>query len=189
MKADLRKAILAKRNLLTTQEIASKSLKIKKKLFNLVEFKEANFISFYISFRSEVKTHEMIKEALMLGKRIGVPIVESEKKLSLSELKEFDNELEMGKFGILEPKFRYRREVNLEEVELVIVPGIVFDKNGNRIGYGGGYYDYLLSKMKGVSFIGLAYELQIVHQVPVEDYDIPVHKIITEDRIITCKEV
>jgi 5-formyltetrahydrofolate cyclo-ligase len=131
----------------------------------------------------------MIKEALKLGKMIAVPIVEKEKTLSLSELKDFENELEVGKFGILEPKLEYRRRVNLEEVELVIVPGIAFDKNGNRIGYGGGYYDYLLKKMKDVSFIGLAYELQIVTQIPIEEKDISVHKIITEDRIIKCQEV
>lgn len=187
MKTDIRKAILSKRDLLTTQQIARKSLEIKKRLFNLLEFKEATLISFYISFRSEVQTHEMIKEALRLDKRVVVPIVEREKILSLSELKDFDNELEIGKFGILEPNLKYRREVNLSEVELVIVPGIVFDKNGNRIGYGGGYYDNLLSRMKCVPFIGLAYELQIVPQVSAEEYDIPAHKIITEERIMVCQ--
>ncbi|MEW6096269.1 MAG: 5-formyltetrahydrofolate cyclo-ligase [bacterium] len=188
MKTDLRKAISEKRNLLTTQEITSKSLKIKERLFNLEEFKKASIISFYISFRSEVQTHEMIKEALRLDKRVAVPIVESEKVLSLSEIKDFDNELKIGKFGILEPKLECRRKINLEEVELVIVPGVVFDERGNRIGYGGGYYDNLLNKMKGIPFIGLAYELQIVNHIPVEDGDIPVHKIITEKRIIICQQ-
>lgn len=187
MKQELRKTILAKRNLLTTKEIEEKSLEIKKRLFGLLEFKEAILISFYISFRSEVQTHEMIKETLRFDKRVVVPIVEREKILSLSELKDFDNEIEIGKFGILEPNLKYRREVNLSEVELVIVPGIIFDKNGNRIGYGGGYYDNLLSRMKCVPFIGLAYELQIVPQVLAEGYDIPVHKIITEDRIMVCQ--
>lgn len=188
-KSSLRRTILAKRNLLTTQQIMGKSLAIKKKLFDLIEFKNSTLISFYVSFISEVKTHQMIKEALRLGKRVAIPIVERQKTLSLSELKDFDNELEIGKFGILEPKLEYRRKVNLEEVELVIVPGIAFDENGNRIGYGQGYYDYLLSKMKGIPFIGLAYELQIVPQIQVGERDVAVHKIITEDRIITCKEL
>lgn len=186
MKQDLRKTILDKRNLLTTQEITQKSLEIKKRLFNLPEFKNANCISFYISFRNEVKTYEMIKEALKLDKRVFVPVVEEKRVLSLSELKDFNNELEIGKFGILEPKVEYKRKVNLKQVVLVIVPGVVFDEKGNRIGYGGGYYDNLLNKIKDGLFIGLAYEFQIVSQIPATESDVPVHKIITENRIITC---
>lgn len=186
MKQEIRKIILAKRDLLTAQEITQKSLEIKKRLFNLLEFKEAKWISFYLSFRNEVKTYEMVKEALMLDKQVVVPVVEEKRILSLSELRDFDNELERGKFGILEPKVECKRKVNLEKVELVIVPGVVFDAKGNRIGYGGGYYDNLLPKMKEGLFIGLAYELQIVPQIPTKEGDIPVHKIITENRIITC---
>ncbi|MEW6617736.1 MAG: 5-formyltetrahydrofolate cyclo-ligase [bacterium] len=184
MKTDLRKAILARRDLLTIQEITAKSFKIKGRLFDLAEFKESAFVCFYVSFKSEVQTHQMIKETLMLNKKVAVPIVERNKSLSLCELKDFDKELEVGKFGILESKLEYRRPVDLSKVKLVIVPGVVFDKNGNRIGYGGGYYDNLLSKMCGIPFIGLAYELQIVNDVPAEDRDIPVHKIITENRVI-----
>lgn len=186
IKQDLRKTILVKRDLLTAQEITQKSLEIKKRLFNLLEFKEARWISFYLSFRNEVKTYEMIKEALRLDKRIVVPVVEEKRSLSLSELKDFEHELEIGKFGILEPKVEYKRKVNLEKVELIIVPGVVFDTKGNRIGYGGGYYDNLLPKIKNGLFIGLAYECQIVPHIPTKDSDIPVHKIITENRILTC---
>jgi len=188
MKSNLRKIILEKRDLLSPKEITRKSLEIKQRLFNLKEFNEVTIISFYVSFRSEVETHEMIKETLRLDKRVVVPIVKKKKRLSLSELKNF-NELELGKFGILEPKVAFRREINLEEVELVIVPGVAFDEKGNRIGYGRGYYDDLLTRMKKIPFIGLAYELQIVPEIPKEERDIPVHKIITEDRIIRCKEV
>ncbi len=186
MKAELRKAILAKRNLLTPQQITAKSLQIKQKLFNMVEFKKAICVCFYVSFKNEVSTHEMIKEALQLGKRIVVPVVESEKTLSLCEIKDFAQEMGIGKFGILEPKSEYRRQVDLSELELVVVPGIAFDENGNRIGFGRGYYDNLLSKMVGLPFIGLAYDLQIVTRIPATDCDIPVHKIITESRIVTC---
>ncbi|MFH1563825.1 MAG: 5-formyltetrahydrofolate cyclo-ligase [Nitrospirota bacterium] len=187
MKAEIRKAILAKRYLLSPEEIIRKSSQIKKRLFEVTEFKTSNCIAFYISFRNEVRTHEMVKEALGLGKKIIVPVVEREKTLSLCEIKDFEEELGIGKFGLLEPKSEYRRQVDLSELELVIVPGIAFDENGNRIGYGGGYYDNLLSQLAGIPFIGLAYELQIIAQIPTADYDIPVHKIITESRIITCE--
>ncbi|WP_236909113.1 5-formyltetrahydrofolate cyclo-ligase [Clostridium sp. Cult3] len=185
----LRKQILDKRSQLTPQEIKEKSKSIENRLFSLVEYKQSNFIFSFISFRDEVHTHEIIKTSLDNGKRIGVPITVVEpRKLLVSEIKDFDEELEMGYYDILAPKEEYQRIVSPDLVDLVLVPGVAFDERGYRVGYGGGYYDRFFSGLKrDVVKIGLCYELQISSQVPIDSYDIPVDYILTERRLIKCR--
>ncbi|MDI6704347.1 MAG: 5-formyltetrahydrofolate cyclo-ligase [bacterium] len=187
MKEEIRKEIRTKRDSLSEKEILEKSEIIKERLFALKEFKDAHIILFYVSTRSEVKTDEMIRQSLSLKKRVILPKVRGG-DLLLSELKDFPKELEKGAYGIYEPKSGYIREINHNEIDLVIVPGIAFDRFGFRLGYGGGFYDKLLSMMKNQSFIGLAYEMQIIDKIPVREYDIAVHKIITEERVITIRD-
>jgi len=184
-KEEIRKRILSLRDSQTEEEMRSKSELIQKRLFNLPEFKKAKTIMFYVAMGSEVRTEQMIKQALKQGKRVVVPISDVKKrKLILSELKDFD-ELKPGTFNILEPKKEFIRPVSAEEIDLVIVPGIAFDKKGNRIGYGMGFYDkFLTSLKKRIPVVGLAYELQIVDAIPVDDKDVTVNKVITEKEVI-----
>jgi 5-formyltetrahydrofolate cyclo-ligase len=165
-----------------------KSLRIKENLFSLPEFSNAEKILFYVSTKGEVLTKEMIKDSLSLGKKVVVPISNvKEKNLILSELRDFDKELRPSKFGILEPKKQFFREVSPEEIDLVIVPGIAFDRRGNRIGYGMGFYDNFLSNLKKeIPVIALAYEFQIVSEIPTHKKDVRVQKIITEKKVIDC---
>jgi len=185
-KEDIRKKILSLRDSLTEEEMESKSELIQERLFNLPEFKKARTVLFYVSTRNEVKTEKMIKSALKQGKRIIVPITDvKERKLLFSELKDFDKELETGTFNILEPKKEFFRPVSQEDIDFIIVPGIAFDKDGDRIGYGMGFYDKFLSSLKKqVPTVGLAYEFQVVNDIPVHDKDVTVYKVITEKRII-----
>lgn len=167
--------------------INNRSSSIMQKVFSLSDFVNANTIFFYISFRGEVKTLEIIEEALSIGKRVVVAKVDKENKgLILSEIESL-TELEPGFLGILEPK--EIKEIKPEELDMVLVPGIAFDEKGNRVGYGKGYYDRFLRKIKNVPFIGLAYEVQMVNNIPSDKHDISVDKIITEERVIKCKEV
>jgi len=184
-KEEIRKKILSLRDSQTEEEMRTKSELIQKRVFNLPEFKKAKTILFYVSMRSEVRTEQMIKQALKQGKRIVVPKSNvKERKLILSELKDFD-ELESGTFNIPEPKKEFFRLVSPEELDLIIVPGVVFDKDGDRIGYGMGFYDNFLSSLKKrIPVVGLAYELQIVDDITVHDKDVTVDKVVTEERII-----
>lgn len=186
MKQTLKQEITAKRKSLSKEEIKEKSNKIKDKLFSLDEFKNSKNIMFYISFNNEVDTHKIIKE-LLKEKKIIVPYVTKKNPiLQLSELKNF-NELEPKNLGILEPKENFIREFSLKKLDLVIVPGLVFDKNGHRIGYGYGYYDRFLKKLdKDVKKIGVACEFQIVEKIPEERHDVPMDLIITEKRVLRC---
>lgn len=185
----MRKEMLENRSKLTKKEIREKSNKIKEKLMKLEKFKEAQVIFSFISFGDEVDTHEIIKESLKLGKRVGVPVTIPEgRKLLVSELYDFDKELELGYYDILAPKEEYIREIHPKEIDVVLVPGVVFTPAGYRIGYGGGYYDRFFSKNKDVYKIGLCFDMQIADEIPIDLYDIPVDIIITEDRIIDCSK-
>jgi 5-formyltetrahydrofolate cyclo-ligase len=186
MKAKLRNELLSKRNNLSQEEIEAKSRSIKKRLFGLKGFKEARFILFYAAFRSEVKTESMIKEALSSGKRVALPIVSKKgDRLLISELKDYDKELAPGYCNIPEQKKRFHRLKDLDEIDLVILPGVGFDEKGNRLGYGGGFYDRFLSGTEqSVSTVGLAYEVQIIPEMRRDLHDVKVDRIVTEKRVI-----
>lgn len=173
------------------EEALAKSSQIQGILFELPEFRKAKTVSFYVTKpgSGEVDTEQMIKESLRMGKRVILPIVEkAAKKLALCELRDFDVELEPGTFNVPEPKSEYRRPVPCRECELVIVPGIAFDLHGHRLGFGGGYYDRLLREIVslrlGVPFVGLAYELQVVDNLPHTWNDVAVHILVTEKRVL-----
>jgi len=181
MKRALRKEILDKRNRMKKEDIIKKSRGIREKLFLMPEFMNSKTIAFYISFGSEVFTHSMIKE--LLGKKRILAPKTTDNEIIFSEIGDF-NELKPGKFNILEPVDI--KEADHNKIDLIIVPGIVFDKKGHRIGYGYGFYDKLLKKIN-CKKIGLAFSLQIVDKIPKEDYDVAVDKIVTEEEVINCR--
>ncbi|GAB6100328.1 5-formyltetrahydrofolate cyclo-ligase [Halanaerocella petrolearia] len=188
-KNEQRKRLLDKRDNLTKEEIIKKSRQVKEYLFQQSEFRNANRIMFYVAFRSEVETELMIKRSLDLGKEIVVPITnKKQKKMELSLLKNYNRELELGTYGILEPKDKYIRPVNPESLDLIIVPGVAFDSHGNRLGYGGGYYDRLFDIISEIPRVALGFELQIVDKVITEEHDFSVDKIITERNIYVVVE-
>jgi len=187
MKEDLRRRIMKKRNAVSTSELMEKSAKIKHRIFEMDLFRNAQTILFYVSYDNEVFTHDMIKESMSMGKTVVVPkSVTKDNTLILSKLTNW-NDLKVGAYNILEPKQDTIKEIPAESIDLILVPGVVFDIHGNRIGHGKGYYDRLLNDTQKVSHIGLAFETQIVDAVPVEGHDLPVDIIVTEERIIECK--
>jgi len=186
-KEDIRRKILKKRLSLPSKDIEDKSRQIFLHFTETVEYKNSQNIMFYVATRSEVQTEEMIKASIRVGKNIFVPVILTEcNSLAPSKILDFNNELEIGKKGILEPKKEYYKYFPLENIDLIVVPGVSFDLSGNRIGRGFGYYDNFLRKIcTSTKIIALAFEIQIIEKVPTDKNDIPVHKIITEKRIIT----
>jgi len=186
MKEDLRKDLLKKRNNLSNLDVLKKSKKIEKRLFKMNEYKESQVILFYISYDNEVFTHEMIKNSMLEKKNIVVPLSDKKTRtLILSKLDKWED-LEIGTYSILEPKKECIQSISIDKIDIIIVPGVGFDKKGNRIGHGMGYIDKLLEDSNYAIHIGLAFELQIVDFMPIEKHDISVNKIITEKRIISC---
>jgi len=186
MKEGLRKEGKKIRENLPKSELLEKSDRIKKRLYKMKEFRKAPTILFYVSYDNEVYTHDMIKESLSTEKNVIVPITDKENHcLILSKIKAWED-LERGAYSILEPNKNCVNKVSLDKIDLILVPGVVFDKSGNRIGHGVGYYDSLLKDSKNACHIGLAFEVQIVDSIPAEEHDMKVDKIVTENRVINC---
>lgn len=190
-KQSLRNRIQRLRGQLTEEERQRFSLEICRQVSAISQYQRAKTILYFMSFRSEVETRPLILEGLAQQKKVILPLTDiDQQKLSFSELRNLATELQIGAYGICEPKAEYIRTVSAREIDLVLTPGLVFDETGYRIGYGGGYYDRFLGSLRKKPFlIALAFELQVLHTpLPVEEFDIPVDLIVTERRVILCQE-
>ncbi len=152
-------------------------------------YKSSKVIFIYVSFGSEVDTHLFIKEALEEGKVIAVPYVISLKEGMCAIAIRSLSELKPGKYGILEP-VNIQEIIPPEELDLVLLPGLAFDLSGGRLGYGGGFYDRFLRKLKPSALkVALAYSMQICDSVPTEPWDEAIDGILTEKGFISFKEI
>lgn len=179
----LRKKIFTLRDSLSAAEILARSRGIAAALAGLPFYRERDLtIMFFLSFRSEVETREMVEDNLDRGNRVLIPKSEpAERKLIPSQLLDFEKDLAPGFYGIPEPGPGALRPVEPREIDLLIVPGVAFDLRGNRLGYGGGYYDRFFERLRpAVPLVALAFELQLVPRVPVDPWDRPMDWIVTE---------
>ncbi len=185
-KKELRKSALALRDTLEEAEIAEKSALIKGRLFGLEEFRQGQTIMFFLSFGKEVLTESMVRESLSRGKKILVPKTDTRNKgLILSRLLDYDRDLAPGVWGIPEPRPGALRPAKPREVDLVVVPGVAFDREGNRLGYGGGYYDRLFPTLKaGTPLVALAFACQLVPAVPTSPHDQQIDCLVTEEQVL-----
>ncbi len=167
--------------LLPEAQRREKSVAIQERLFALEDFVRARCVAFYIAVPPEVETSLMIDRALATGKKVVVPSCNLETiELSLYQIRNRER-LQRGAFGILEPVRDDRFLTRAEEVDCVIVPGVVFDKKNNRLGRGGGYYDRFLKQLRpDACKVGLAFSFQIVDAVPTDPHDVPVDIVLTD---------
>lgn len=182
----LRKHIYAVRDSLTPEEISAKSRAVAGQLEKLPFYREAGVIMFFMNFRSEVETGEMVKSSLARGIRVIIPkMVPKKRELIPSELLDYEKDLTRGYFGVPEPQPEALRPVDPRQIDLLIVPGVAFDLQGNRLGYGGGYYDRFFERLcPGAPLVAPTFELQLVEQVPVEAWDRRMDWLVTERRAI-----
>ncbi|MCK4436449.1 5-formyltetrahydrofolate cyclo-ligase [bacterium] len=182
----LRKEMLGRRSSLSLQAVIEKSNLIRKNLFALPQFEVAKVVMFYVAKDNEVRTGEMIKESLRMGKTVAVPITRvKERNLVPSLLTDYDLELAPGTYRILEPKEEYIRPISPQEIDLVIVPAVAFDHRGSRLGFGGGFYDNFLRQVPPKTIrIGLAFQLQMVEGLPSQEKDERVNIIVTEEGVL-----
>ena len=158
------------------------SYEIAQLLFQDPLWKEANTVGVTISKSPEVDTYQIIRKAWDEGKQVVIPkCLPKKKEMVFRTLTKF-NQLESVYYGLLEPIEAVTREIPANEIDLIIVPGLAFTKNGYRIGFGGGYYDRYLAGFAGQT-ISLAFTPQIVVELPIEEHDIPVNKIITVKKV------
>jgi len=179
----IRKEIIARRDALSITVRKAKDESIKRRLIALPEFIKARTILFYASFRSEVGTLQLLQNSLLNNKTVVLPKVDVQYDgLKLYEMRTMED-LAPGCYGILEPPANEDRSMHAADIDLMIIPGVAFDEHFNRMGYGNGFYDRLLSHKKAPA-IALAYEEQIVAHIPVDEHDVKMDKIITDKRII-----
>lgn len=176
MKQALRSKTREKRKAISPDLYAKKSAVIREKLKKMPEFAAAQTIMVYVSNDEEVDTHELIKDLLAAGKKLYAPKVDGE-RIFICRLTNWE-QLKPGKFGILEP-CEILNPAHPEIMDLILVPGIVFDKRGHRIGYGKGFYDSMLKAGNGLK-IGLAFSEQMVDEIPDESHDVPLDVVITD---------
>ncbi len=177
-----RKTMKDKRVCMPKEAVKELSGAICKTLLSMDIYQNANCICLYISAKNEVDTTPIIEAALQAGKMVAAPRVR-DKQMDFIVFHSME-ELELGSFGILEPT---GAEVVTPEQALLIMPGVAFDMNCNRIGYGGGFYDRYLAEHEAKVSVAFAYELQMVEQLEVEGFDKKPDMIITEKRVITGK--
>lgn len=190
-KKALRTKYLEKRNGMAAEKRKEASKKIREWVFANKRFKAADTVFVYASYKSEVETKEIIQGALRQGKRVAVPKVHGT-KMFFYEIKSWE-ELFPGYQGILEPQNTGREPIVPSGNHIMLVPGAVFDRKGNRIGYGGGYYDQYLDRIfEAYGYrpycMALAFACQIHEgKIPAEEHDKKMDCILTERRVIMPK--
>ncbi len=178
-KPDIKRRILQARDSLDEQLRQQYSQMIIRRLMQTESYRTASFLYCYMHMRSEVMTDELISQALADGKRVAIPRVNG-REMEFCRIESLQ-QVQCGYMGIREPV----TDQVQQETSLVLVPGTVFDQSGNRIGYGGGFYDRYFSCHPRHQKVGLAFQLQIVPQLKPEAHDIPMDMVITESELYT----
>lgn len=170
----LRKQIREKKQAMTPEQIRSASEKLKELFLATQQYRQAKTVYGYLPYNQEVRTVPILEQALADGKRIAVPKVYGNemKFIYLTDL----NRVAPGYAGIPEPV--EDGPVGDDPTALVLMPGLAFDKAGHRIGYGGGFYDKFLAEEPEHPTVALCYEFQVVQQLPTEEFDIPVDRVL-----------
>lgn len=183
-KTEIRKLAHAARKDQTNKDEVSQQ--ITTRVIALPEYQAANCVMWYVDVRAEARTRHALPQALESGKNVVIPYcVDGE--LELFHLQSMD-ELETGMYKILEPREDLRsvdaKRIDVSELDLILVPGVAFDARGGRTGHGKGYYDKLLENAKAETpLIALAFECQMFDEIPMQDHDIFMDKVVTEAKV------
>lgn len=182
-KKKLRKYIQDKRDALSIKEREIKSKAATEKFFSIKDYIKAKNILICYPFRSEINTKIIIEDALNKGKKIILPKVDKN-KLNLYFVNNLKDQLEKGAYGIMEPTPPFCERARVTDIDLAVIPGIGFDKNFNRLGYGGGFFDRLFPYLpKRAKKMALCFDIQVMPKIPVAKNDRKIDILITESKI------
>ena len=177
-KTFLRKTLLKKIKSVPLLSRHVKSRRILRKLSREPVFRRAEHVAFYYGIVPEIETKPFLRKALK-DKKIYLPRIDPEKSLTLCRVRSLSKDLKKGTYNIMEPK-AFCEERPAGQMDVIIAPGVAFDKGGGRLGRGGGYYDRLFRKAGKVVKIGLCFREQIVKKVPMKIHDVRVDRVITD---------
>ena len=182
-KKEIRRQVLARREELGHNARQEKSQQIVKHLLSLSELLQAQTVMLFMDFRNEVETGQLVDYVLETGQCLILPRCAPQGQLDLYLVQNLAEDIEFGKWAIREPKMDLP-SILPEAIDFVLVPGVAFDKEGNRLGYGGGYYDRFMKKLRPhVPRVAVAFDCQIVDSIPTGPYDQKITKLVTEQGV------
>lgn len=186
-KADLRTQVLARRAALTPAERVERGAAVREQLRRLPEVQVARTIIGYAAFGAEVDIDDVLTELSDAGRGVFLPFVDGD-DLGIARVADLATDLAPGYRGVREPKAIGRRPANPRRCEVAIVPGVAFDRQGGRLGYGGGHFDRLLARLRpGTPVVAVAFATQMVDAVPREPHDHPMDLVVTEEETLRVK--
>lgn len=186
----LRAKFMALRSAMTEAERIEKSEAICRVVTATDQFHESSVIALYSPIRHEVDTEGIFHAARRLGKTTAYPLVTRERHVLRFFSVDEPNQLIPGTYGIKEPDAHSTPEIAVHELDVIFIPAVLLDMDGFRLGYGGGYYDRLLSDpAMRAHTTAVVYDFQVVGRLPRQDHDVPVDRIVTENRVITGAQI
>ena len=184
VKAFLRKTVLGRRDAMDAGIRTALSRAIVRDLFDLAAYRRSGTVMAYVGFGSELQTDEFVFHTLEQGKTLLLPRVNGRKRgLDIYEVRDPVRDLEVGTWGIREPRPDRCARVDPDIIDFVLVPGLAFDARGGRLGYGGGFYDRLLASILSTRtwLVAGAFESQRVERLPLDEHDVPMDVVVTEN--------
>lgn len=186
LKKSMRRKLRAHRQSLPEAERANLSEIIVRKFLAHEIYQKAQIVMAYMSMPEEVQLRDVFMDAFSCGKTMAVPFIVGKGEMLPVSVSNF-GELGPGAFGIQTVLENLRKFIDADKIDCVIVPGAAFDVHGNRLGLGGGFYDVFLKKAVNAKRVALAFDFQLLDEIPAESHDMPVDLIITENRIIEAE--
>lgn len=180
-KTQKRASILNQRQKLNPEFRAVASAEVARSLFDLKEYQRVASLGLYAAFDNEVETEAIFHHSVHLSKKVFYPKANSDKTTLSFHAVSSLSELTPGYAGILEPVTEETE--NIQDIQMLVIPGVAFDRNGNRLGYGHGFYDRLLKNYRGYK-IALAYEFQLLDVLPTDSTDEIVDVVVTEEQVV-----
>ena len=189
MKKEFRKMVIELRSNKDSDFLSLNSQVITEKLLFMECIKKANIIMIYLDFNNEVKTDALITKLLSMRKTVVAPVtIKNKRKLIPFKITNIKDDITIGAYGIREPKQNPNNKLNIKDIDIVIVPAVAYDKNCYRLGYGGGFYDRFIKKLKDDAItIGIAFDFQVLNSIPKESHDAQLNYIVTETNIYIGK--
>ncbi len=184
VKAFLRKTVLGRRDAMDAGIRTALSRAIVRDLFDLAAYRRSGTVMAYVGFGSELQTDEFVFHTLEQGKTLLLPRVNRRKRgLDIYEVRDPVRDLEVGTWGIREPRPDRCARVDPDIIDFVLVPGLAFDARGGRLGYGEGFYDRLLASILSTRtwLVAGAFESQRVERLPLDEHDVPMDVVVTEN--------
>lgn len=180
-KQEIRRQMEARRRALDEDTLAAAGTRIIDRLCGLEVFRQAETVGLYMAAAGEVNLDPLLNVCRSAGKRTAIPLFREESRSYAMSLVSPDTPFRTGHYGIREP--RTPAPCPVEQIELMVVPGVAFDRTGRRLGRGGGYYDRLLAGFPHTA-AAVALDFQLLPEIPSQTHDLPVRLIVTEKRVI-----